>query len=152
MAGNFIPYAISTIKNSLSARAGLRAARAAGVAPRDATWFRVLGEMRRAITSSNSQLGAPLNRRPIGAEISTMSTVRATGFMQHVGVLVRDRMTGVVAIRDYTVRGESLISRGRVINRALAAYQDGQADDPERYPFTVLGAIYLNTYVMAPTL
>lgn len=152
MAGNFIPYAISTIKQGLSGRAGLAAARAAGVAPRDATWFRVLGEMRRALTTSNAQLGAPLNRRPLGSEIATMSTKNATGFMQHVGVIVRDRMTGLVAIRDYTVRANALISRGRVIDRALNAYAAGAADEPERYPFTVLGAVYLNTYVMAPTL
>lgn len=152
MALSAVTAAVMAVKNGLSARAGLVAARAAGVAVRDATWFRVVGQVQRSLTNQMDEAGAPLNRRPQGAVISTMPARTATGYMQYVDVYVRDRQTGAVSTRPYAVRTTNLRTRQSIVNQALNAFQSFVGQGPSLYPEQVLGANYTATYVFAPGL
>lgn len=152
MAISAVTVAVRAVKLGMSARAGLLAARAAGVAVRDATWFRIVGEVQRSLANQIGEATAPLNRRPIGAEVSTLTTRQATGFVQYVDVFVRDRASGVVSIRPYAVRSNSLMTRQAVIARAVNAFQTFTAGPEPSYPESVLGAAYTATYQMLPGL
>jgi hypothetical protein len=134
----------------MSARAGLAAARAAGVHIRDSTWFRVVGEVRRGLANQIDEMSKPLNRRPLGPEISILPTKIAKGWVQYADVFVQDQATGAVSRRFYAVRGTSLLTRQAIINRALNAYAAGAVDDPSKYPEKILGAAYSATYQMTP--
>lgn len=152
MAISAVTVAVRTVKAGMSARAGLLVARAAGVAVRDATWFRIVGEVQRSLANQIDEASAPLNRRPLGAVINTLPTKTATGYVQYVNVFVRDRASGAVSIRPYAVRGVQLQTRQAIIGRALGAFQSFTGAGPGLYPEQVLGATYAATYVMAPGL
>lgn len=152
MAISAVTVAVRAVKSGMSARAGLVAARAAGVAVRDATWFRIVGEVQRSLANQIDEASAPLNRRPLGQQISTLSTKTATGYVQYVDVFVRDRASGAVAVRPYAVRTTRLQTRQSVINTALNAFQSFTSGPEPSYPEQVLGAAYTATYSMAPGL
>jgi hypothetical protein len=147
-----VTAAVKAVKSGMSARAGLVAARAAGVTIRDATWFRVVGEIQRSLTNQIGEASAPLNRRPLGAEISTLTTKQATGYVQYVDMFVRDRASGSVSIRPFAVRSNTLLTRQAVIARAMTAFQTFTTGPEPSYPEQVLGAAYVATYQMTPGL
>lgn len=152
MAISAVTVAVRAVKSGMSARAGLVAARAAGVQIRDATWFRIVGEVQRSLSNQIQEASAPLNRRPVGAEISELTTKVATGYMQYVNVFVRDKDSGVVSIRPYAVRTATLLTRQAVIARAMTAFQTFTAGPEPSYPEQVLGASYAASYRMTPGL
>jgi hypothetical protein len=147
-----VTVAVRTVKSGMSARAGLLAARAAGVEVRDATWFRIVAEVKNSLISQIAEASAPLNRRPIGAEINPLPTRVATGYVQYVDVFVRDRASGAVSIRPYAVRSNTLLTRQAVIKRAVTAFQSFTSGPEPDYPEQVLGATYAATYILTPGL
>ena len=152
MAISAVTVAVRAVKSGMTARAGLIAARAAGVAIRDATWFRIVGEVQRSLTNQIDEATRPLNRRPLGAEISTLTTKVATGYIQYVDVFVRDRESGAVSMRPFAVRTAPLLTRQAVIKKALNAFQTFTTGPEPSYPEQVLGAAYTATYRAVPGL
>lgn len=149
MATSPFTAAIRTVKQGLSARAGLKAARAAGVHIQDATWFRMVGEVQRSLSNQISEVTKPLNRRPTSDEISRYTAGKARGFMQYVDVMVKDRATGVVSLRPYAVRTNTLLSRQTVVARALEGFKGAVLNNPSEYDEQILGAVYTATYQFA---
>jgi hypothetical protein len=139
-------FAVRALKQGLSARAGLSAYRSGGGRIADATWFRMYSEARESTLAQISELGRPLNRKPTGDEINTFTTKSATGYMQYVDIYVRDKETGLVSVRPYSLRSDRLYSRGKVVNDSLTAYSDAA----EAYGEQVLGAAYMSTYELVP--
>lgn len=92
----------------------------------------------------------PLNRKPLAHEINVMSTKKASGFMHYVDVMVKDRATGLVALRPYAVKSDVLLSRGQAVKKALAGFINAINNNPGEYPEQVLGAVYTATYQMIP--
>lgn len=143
--------AIKTVKNGMSGRAGLAAARAGGVKIQDATWFRMVGEVRASLSSQIHEVTKPLNRKPLGDEIKTMTSRKATGFIQYVDIMVKDRDTGLTALRPYAVRVKELRSRQSIVKEALTRFVSAINDNPSDYDEQVLGAVYTATYQMNPS-
>lgn len=140
--------AISAVRSGLSGRAGLRAYRAGGGRVADGTWFRLTSQARTIFEAGKHELGAPLNRRPVAGEIVDMPTRSATGYLQLVTVLARDRQTGDVRQIPYAVTGRRLISRQSAINEALSVITPDSGSPPGGEQ--ILGAIYVRTNRMAP--
>lgn len=130
----------------LSASAGLGAYRDAGGEVRTQSWYRLWGEARAAVADKLDEATAPLNRRPSAHEVQEWTTTNATGFLQQVEVFVRDRITGEVVAKPFSVTGEHLISRGNAISQALDHFSENQED----YDETVLGAVHVGAYQMTP--
>lgn len=151
VSGDFPLWAaIKSIKDGLSARAGLRAYRSGGGAIRDATWFRMVAEARRSIGESLAEATRPLSRRPTGNEITTFTTVKAQGFIQQVDVYVLDRATGLVETRPHSIRTDTLLSRRSAIRDAVTLFQDAIDVNPDVYDEEILGAAYTGTYQLVP--
>lgn len=152
MALSPVTSAVLAVKAGLSARAGLAAARAAGVSVRDATWFRIVSEVRRSLSNQIDEANRPLNRRPLANEVSTLTTKAAQGFIQYADVFVRDRDTGIVSIRHYAVRSNTLQARGNVTKKAIDRFAQETTPEGNYSRETVLGAAYTATYQMVPGL
>jgi hypothetical protein len=147
--GNLYPatWALQGVQAGLSARAALRDFRQAGGRVADSTWYKVYGEVAAQISLREGIYDEPQNLRPTANEIQTWSTVRASGYVQQVEVLVRDRGTGEIISVPYTSLGKTLRSRRSVINEALEIYSDENA---EKYNQSILGAVYSGTYAAQP--
>lgn len=137
---------ISSINAGLSATAGLRAYREAGGSVRTATWYRLHGEVQAAFSNTLSEAGRPGNRFPTEDELTPWSTVDATGYLQQVEVALRDRTTGEVYFKPFSVTGDVLLTRNAAVEEAIASYQEG-ADE---YDEQVLGAVHVGAYELVP--
>lgn len=138
--------AIQTVKQGISARAGLAAYRAAGGHTTDARWFQMVSQVRQAVQAGQDEPIKPLNARPRASEIVAMPTQKQSGYLQNVTVYVRDRVTGIVRARPFSVAGDMLVTRADAIDTALANFQH----NAEGYEETVLGAVYRGTNLMVP--
>lgn len=146
-----------TVKEGVSARAGLARARADGLKIRDATWFRGIGEIRNHYGQTLSELDRPLNRRPTPTEIAPLSSKKARGYIQYVDLVVTNRTTGTVSMRPQAVHTSRLMSREAVIEVAVNRYR-GAVDRSKVSPATwgtdpdevVEGGIYTATQQFRP--
>lgn len=142
--------AIKTIKARIGTWVGLTQVQT--IAP-DVTrqeWAQSIGQARAALANRVSELTRPLNRRPLPSETIQYNTVRQSGFLQQLEIYVRDRDTGLIEARPYSLRTNTLMSRQTVINRGLTAYNFAAALNPDEYPEEVLGAAYAGTFEMIP--
>lgn len=152
MAGPSYPlaYAIKAVKSGMSGRAGLAAFRAGGGKVADATWYRTMGEVRRSLSDSLDEASRPLNRRPTAAEITPITTPKQAGYIQQLSVFVRDKETGEVTSKPFTIRGRGLLTRQKAIAAAVEAFENGVVGSPDQYDEEILGAAYENTLELRP--
>lgn len=152
MAGNDFPLgaAVRTVREGLSARAGLRAFRDGGGRINDTTWFRMVGEARRTLGESIAETGRPLSRRPTGDEITTITSRKRSGFWQQVEVFFRDRQSGEVMSSPFVLRGQGLVTRRAAIRFAVDEWSAGSAGSANPDDNEVLGAVYTGTLELSP--
>jgi hypothetical protein len=141
-------WALAGIESGWSATAGLDRFRAEGGRIANQTWFRLWTEINVAITNRSATYNEPLNLRPIAAEIKQWTTAKATGYVQQVEVLVREKATGQIISVPFSVTGRSLVSRRNAIQQALSIYSD---DNAKKYNQQILGAVYSGTYEAVPS-
>ena len=143
--------AIRTVKSRIGTWVGYQRMVDAGFTISRESWASWVGSAQRAIAERSSEMVRPLNRRPVPGEIIAYPSRRASGYMQTVQVLVRDRTTGIEETRFYSLRGDSLRSRGAVVTDALNRFRDAAASSPEDYPEDIVGAWYSGTYQLTPS-
>lgn len=136
-------WALQSVLEGLSARQSLTQFRDAGGHVGNETWFKLRAEVEAAISNREGIYNEPLHLRPTANEIQQWSTVKASGYVQQVEVLVRERETGVIISIPYTSMNRQLRSRQNVVNEALDVYSD---DNAKKYNQQVLGAVYSGTY------
>lgn len=142
--------AIRALKSKIGTGVGLAQLREIMPEVTDAEWARAVGEARAALAARTLEATRPLNRRPFGAEILPKDTRGATGFWQHVDIYVRDLDTGLIEIRPYTIKTDTLRSRQSIVNEAKRRYQEAIDRNPGDYPEEVLQATYEGTYQLTP--
>lgn len=141
-----VPFISSAIREGQSATAALNAYRAAGGSTRTQTWYRAWGQVSASIADYSDELGRPQNRRPVAGEINAMTTRHASGYLQQAQVFMRDRETGEIVSKHFSLRGQGVISRNSLVDTAIDTYA-GFAD---QYQMQVVGAIYTGTYELQP--
>lgn len=107
----------------------------------------MVGEARAMMAQRGDELGRPLNRRPTSDEMVRWTTRNASGFIQQVNVMVRDRDTGEIIALPYSYKGRTLISRQRAIDAAMATFTPEGTDGEKQQ---ILGAVYSGTWEMVP--
>lgn len=142
--------AIRTVKARIGTWQGFEQYRQLVPEATRAEWSQHIGQARQALANRVSEFTRPLNRRPTPSEISTYSSVRARGYMQQIDIYVRDRDTGLVEARPYTIRGDQLRARRSVIAEGMERYQAAIDNNPDDYPEEILGVAYVGTYHMVP--
>jgi hypothetical protein len=111
---------------------------------RRGTWLKLYAEARTSLAGQSAEMSAPLNRRPLDTEVFTFTAPVARGYLQQVDVYVRDRETGDVLVRPYSLRSDELLIRGDAVDTAIDAF----SQNADRYGEQVLGAAYTGTYVL----
>ena len=127
------------------------AARAAGTKIADSTWYQMVGQVRSSLAGQLDEVTRPLGQRPGQHEIGGLGAKNARGYLQYIDIMVKDRETGVVSVRPYAVRTGSLLRRGQVVAKGLAAFQAAISENPDDYDEQVLGAVYTATYQFVPS-
>lgn len=120
-------FAFKTVRDGLSARAGLAMVREAGLRVRDAVWFRQVGEARAHYSGRLSEMTRPLNRRPTPQEVTAIPTRVNRGFRQYVDIWVRAKGSDEVTIVSQALVTQKLVSRARAVDMAIAGYRRAQA-------------------------
>lgn len=142
------PFVSIAVREGLSATAALEQFREAGGRIRTQTWYAAYSQARLAAADFEAELGRPLNRRPVVGEIRPFQTVRQTGFIQQVTVFQRDRATGVIIEKDFSIRAPGVVSRRSAVQTAI----DTLSDFADEYDMQVLGGLYTGTYELGPEL
>lgn len=140
-------WALQSALEGLSATAGLREYREAGGHISNQTWYAARGEAEKFLADREGIYNEPQHLRPTAEQIQTWTTKNATGYIQQVEVLVRQKGTNVVISVPYSATGRTLRSRIAVVREAAAAYAGNNA---KKYEQEVLGVVYTGTYQMVP--
>lgn len=141
-----INFILSGIKQDLSANEIFRQMRGTDLGLRRATVLDLVRQLRDDLETRATGIDRPLDRKPYTSEILAMSTVTATGYLQHVDIWVQDQETGEIFSRPYSIRTDDLLTHGDAIETALDRAQDFE----KLYGQKVLGATYLATYLLVP--
>lgn len=137
---------LSALKAGLSATAALRSARADGVKIRTQTWYSMFGAVKAAVSDNVRESHLPLNAKPRPQDILPFPSKIQTGYLQYVDVLVRERDTGLVKVRPFTVKRQTLMTRGEAVRIAEDAISAAAEKDPSTYNEDVLFGMYSATY------
>lgn len=150
-------FAWLTVKTGISANEALRMAQAAGFGIRRETFLKLVGEIKTSYARSQQEFDLPLNRRPVGPEITTLTGSSAGGYIQYVSLFVRNKLTGLVDTVDRSLRTQSLMSRQRAIDLITTreelniAKAPAEGGDWGTLPdWQILGAVYTATHQFAP--
>jgi len=138
--------AIRSVKAGMSANASLEAMKAAGLGVRRQDWLSLVREVRAALEANAIDTMQPLARAPFTTEWRVMTTATASGFMQYIDVWVKDRETGEIRIRPYSIRTDDLLTRADAVATAI----DRLEQSADLYGERILGAVYTATYVLVP--
>lgn len=142
--------AIRTVKSKLGTWVGYEKFREVDPGISREEWARAVGEARAAIANRTEELIRPLNRRPVGSEITLYTTRKARGYLQQIEVFVRDPDTGIVDSRPFVVKTDTLRSRQFIIDEGLSRYANAAATAPDDYPEEIIGAVYVGTHQLIP--
>ena len=135
-----------------AARAGLTASewykilRVQGLAPRRSEAYALYKYAVSLVTNAPNEIGQPLSRRPDISNLPPYPTSKATGIMQTVTLIYRDKTTGAFNQVHYRVTSETGITRGAAVKKAIEAYS-GQA---EHYNQDLVTAVHSSAYRMTP--
>lgn len=146
MAQFHVWAAIRTIKDKIGTWAGFDKYQEFDPDVTREEWASAIGQARNALANRNEEITRPLNRRPVGAEITPYTVKRGGGYLQQIEVFVKDRDTGLVESRPYVVKTDTLRSRQFIVNEGLSRYQNAVDTNPADYPEEILGAAYVGTH------
>ena len=138
--------AIKVVKGGMSANEGLQILKAQGMGVRRQDWLSLVREVKAAIAANALETMQPLDRAPFTSEWKVMTTATATGFMQYIDVWVKDRDTGEIRIRPFSIRTDDLLTRADAVATAI----DRMESSMDFYGERILGAVYTSTYVLVP--
>jgi len=122
-AGSPLWLAFRTVADGLSANAGLRLAREAGIEIRRQTWLRMVGSVRNHYAQSISELDRPQGRRPTGVEVNPIPSKNARGYLYYVDLFVRDKGQPDLRVRPQIVRTSRPMSRQAAVDFAVSRYR-----------------------------
>jgi len=142
-----MPSALRAARAGLTATEWYKLLRVQGIAPRQSEAYKLYAQAVALVANAPNEIGAPLSQRPKAAEIPSFPTKSATGIMQTVTLLYRNKTTGTVNQVFYRVTSEKGVTRSSAIKKAIEAYA-GQA---ENYDQDLIAAVHSSAYRMEPS-
>lgn len=138
--------AVRTLKGRLGSNVGFQIAQRLNAFITQEDWDIALHEARQILAHKRDELSKPLNRRPMANEILPFKVSTPGGWIQQVEVYVRDRDTGLVDTRHFSIRTDTLRARMTIVKDAWNQFQKSIDEKPEDYPEEVVGVAYVGTY------
>lgn len=136
----------SYLKQGISATEGLRRFREAGESIRTQRWYAAWGEMSAEMSTRDSVMAAPLNRRPTPEERTKVGSRNPGGYLYRGGVVAFDRDTGDIQLKAGSIRTSSLITYAQA-QEALYEQLAGSADV---YGISVIGSFITAVRELVP--
>lgn len=142
--------AIRTVKERIGTWKGFERYREIDPTITREQWSTAIGDARAALAGKVLEITKSLNRLPTPNEMTPYHVVKSSGYMQQVEVFVKDRDTGLIETRFWSLKTDTLRSRGWAVNKAIDAYTTATQENPEDYPEEILGAVYTGTRILTP--
>jgi hypothetical protein len=142
-----LPSALRAARAGLTASEWYKILRIQGIAPRQAEAYKLYAQAVDLVANAPNEIGQPLSRKPVVSTLPSYPTKNATGVMQTVTILYRNRTTGVIDKVFYRVTSKTGVSRQKAIKDAIEAYA-GQAT---RYDQDLIGAVHSSAYNLTPS-
>lgn len=140
------------VEEGANATTTLRMYREAGGKIGNQTWYRLFGEIENEQALGGIEEGRPLHLKPLPNEIMSMSTVRASGYLQRVQVMGREK-DGNIITKTIDISTKELMSRRAAIERAVSIVENIPSETGRQtgtLPVAVVSAFYGGTYEMTP--
>jgi len=115
-------------------------------------WQRVWGEVENELSLGAIERGKPLHLKPQAEDIMSMTTKRATGYLQQVQVIMTEA-DGNALTKTFSISTKQLVSRANAIRKAMQIMEESNetGSSKEKYPDReVKLAFYGGTYEMNP--
>lgn len=141
-----IAYIRAALRAGESANQAFRTAVGTTVGIRRQDFLSLYRQVKGDIERQATGIDRPGNRRPFSREVVAMFTVVETGFMQHLDIWVKDRETGEIYPRPFSIRTDDLMTHDDAIATGLEAF----SEHADSYGETILGATYRSTYALVP--
>ena len=140
-------FAVRAAGEKSSANAFLRDLRAAGLGVRRAEGLKAFAQARNLVAERGAELARPLDSAPTFSEMGQWPTNGATGVLQHVQLIYRERETGNMKVVHYNMKGDSVVTR----QAAIAAAIDANSEAADEYEQDLVGAAYTGSTLLVST-
>lgn len=113
---NWMWFAHWTVRNGVSANAGLKIAQEQGFGVRRATWLQAVGQLRANAAIRQASFEALFVNLPKGNEIEKLPSSVSTKYVQYVDLYVRDKATGELSVKQRSLITDTLLTRDEAID------------------------------------
>ena len=141
-----LPSALIAAREGMSANAFYRELQSLGLGARRADVLSLYKTAVGIVSRSGDEVFQDINNVPSASQISEWPSRKATGFLQTVTLVYRDRTTGTLAQTYWKTSNPQPIARETAIATAIDAY----SDHAESYDQDLIGAVHTSTYQMNP--
>lgn len=142
-----MPSALRAARAGLTATEWYRVLRVQGIAPRQSEAYALYRQAVSLVANAPNEIGQPQGRKPVVSTLPAFPTKSATGVMQTVTLLYRNRTTGAIGQVFYRVTSQTGVTRSSAVKKAIESYA-GQA---ENYDQELIAATHSSAYRMVPT-
>lgn len=142
-----MPSALRAARAGLTATEWYKLLRVQGIAPRQAEAYKLYAQAVSLVANAPNEIGQPQSRKPVIGQLAAFPTKNATGVMQTVTLLYRNKTTGAINQVFYRVTSKTGVVRSTAVKQAIEAYA-GQA---ENYDQELIAAVHSSAYRMVPT-
>jgi hypothetical protein len=142
------PFLLRAAAEGRSANAALSALAESGLGVRRQVGLRLYAEARRTIAEAGETPLSALSENPGLGPLTPSPTRNATGVLQTVRVVSREKVTGNIRTHFYNVKTDEGITWQEAVNRA----QDAYSANSEDYPTSLVAAIPSSAIRLTPTL
>lgn len=141
-----LPSALAAVARGGSASAWYRELRAEGLAPRRSEALELFRIAKGITVNSADEPFRDISSAPSGTEMGQWPTKSATGVIQTVTLLYRDRATGQIHQTWYNYKSDNGVSREEAMSSGITAY----AEHAEQYEQDLIGAIHSSARRLVP--
>lgn len=141
-----LPSALVAARDNMSANAFYNYLQSIGAGARRTDVLRLYKMAAGIVSRSGNDVFSDIRQTPTAAQIQEWPSKKATGFLQTVTLVYRDRTTGTLAQTYWKTSNPQPITRETAIATAIDAY----SDHAESYDQDLIGAVHTSTYQMNP--
>ena len=140
------PSALVAVSGGQSANEWIKTMQSLGLGARRGEMLELYSIAKGIVARSPEEVFRDIRQVPTAAEIQVWPTRKATGFLQTVTLVYRDRTTGKLAQTYWKTSNASPMTREQAMATAISAY----ADHADRYNQDLVGAVHTSTYQQVP--
>jgi hypothetical protein len=143
-----LPSALVAARGNMSANQFYSYLQSLGMGARRADVLKIYKVATGIVARSGDEVFSDIRQVPTAAQIQAWPSRKATGFLQTVTLVYRDRTTGVINQTYWKTSNPEPLTRETAVATAIDAY----SEHAESYDQDLIGAVHTSTYSMQPDL